>query len=43
MLYPAVNHVRDGYRRSVYEEDAIYYRIVDGVVEIANIIGQQDF
>ena len=41
-LYQAVDYIRQGYRRSVCGVDNIYYRIVDGNVEIMNIIGQQD-
>ena len=41
-LYPAVDHIRKGYRRSVCGVDSIYYRIVDDTVEIMAIIGQQD-
>lgn len=41
-LYSAVNHVREGYRRSVCGADSIYYRIADVDVEIMAIIGQQD-
>jgi len=41
-LYPAVEHIKDGYRRSVCGSDSIYYRIVDGTVEVMRIIGRQD-
>lgn len=41
-LYPSVDHIKDGYRRSICGVDAIYYRIVDGHVEIMRIIGRQD-
>ena len=41
-LYPAVDHIRKGYRRSVCGVDSIYYRILDDTVEIMAIIGQQD-
>ena len=41
-LYQSVDYIREGYRRSVCGIDNIYYRIVDGHVEIMNIIGQQD-
>ena len=43
--YPAVDEIRDGYRRSVCGTDSVYYRIVDdetNVVEIMAIIGKQD-
>ena len=41
-LYPSVDDIREGYRRSVCGVDHIYYRIVDGTVEIMAILGQQD-
>ncbi len=41
-LYPAVNHIREGYRRSVCGVDSIYYRIKGEQVEIMNILGRQD-
>ena len=41
--YVSVNHIRQGYRRSVCGVDSIYYRIAgDGMVEIMTIIGRQD-
>jgi len=40
-LYPAVDYIREGYRRSVCGVDSIYYRIKDDVVEIMGIIGRQ--
>ena len=42
LLYPAVEEVRVGYRRSVCGTDSIYYRIEGETVEIMAIIGQQD-
>ncbi len=41
-LYPAVDHIRDSYRRSVCGADSIYYRLVDGGVEIMRVLGRQD-
>jgi len=41
-LYPAVDHIRAGYRRSVYGSHSIYYRIDGQGVVIARILGQQD-
>ncbi len=41
-LYPPVDHVRQGYRRSVFEGLSIYYRIDDGFVVIARVIGRQE-
>lgn len=40
--YPAVDHIRAGYRRSVCGVDSIYYRIDNDVVEIMAILGSQD-
>lgn len=41
-MYPAVDHIRDGYRRSVCGVDSIYYRILDGEIEIMRVLGRQD-
>jgi toxin ParE1/3/4 len=41
-LYPAVDHIRDGYRRSVCGVDSIYYRILGAEVEIMRVLGRQD-
>jgi toxin ParE1/3/4 len=41
--YPAVEHIRKGYRRSVCGVDSIYYRLADdGIVEVMAILGRQD-
>jgi toxin ParE1/3/4 len=41
--YPAVEHIRKGYRRSVCGVDSIYYRVADdGSVDIMAILGNQD-
>ncbi|MEE9491792.1 MAG: type II toxin-antitoxin system RelE/ParE family toxin [Gammaproteobacteria bacterium] len=42
-LYQSVDNIRKGYRYSVCGVDTIYFRIEDGVVQIMNIIGSQDF
>lgn len=42
LMYPSINHIRDGYRRSVCGVHAIYYRITDNVVEIMRILRSQD-
>ena len=42
LLYPAVDDIREGYRRSVCGVDSVYYRIAGDTVEIVAIIGQQD-
>ena len=41
-LYPAVEHVHEGYRRSVCGVETVYYRIYDDYIEIMAVIGQQD-
>ena len=41
-LYQAVDDIREGYRRSVCGVDSIYFRVVDGAVEIMRILGQQN-
>jgi toxin ParE1/3/4 len=41
MLYPAVEHIRTGYRRSVCGVHSIYYRIEDNTVEIMRILKHQ--
>ena len=41
-LYPAVDPIRPGYRRSVCGEHSIYYRIDANDVEIVRVLGQQD-
>ncbi len=41
-LYPSVNHIRKGYRKSVCGVDTIYYRITESGVEIMRILGRQD-
>lgn len=38
----AVDHIRPGYRRSVYRVNTIYYRIENGGVVIARVLGRQD-
>ena len=42
LLYPAVDHIRDGYRRSVCGAHSIYYRIDGQSVEIMRVLGRQD-
>jgi len=41
-LYPEVAHLGEGYRRSICENEVIYYRIVDKGIFIMAIIGRQD-
>lgn len=40
--YSAVDHIREGYRRSVCGVHAIYYRIEGQDVEIIRVLGRQD-
>jgi toxin ParE1/3/4 len=41
--YPAVDHIREGYRRSVCGVHSIFYKICGDHIEIMRIIGQQDY
>ncbi len=41
-LYPAVDHIRAGYRRCAHQNDSIYYRVGIEAVEIVAILGRQD-
>jgi len=42
LLYNAVDHIRKGYRRSVFGAHSIYYRIENDVVVITAILRAQD-
>ena len=41
-LYPLVEHIRKGYRRSVCGVHSIYYRTDHDGVEIVRVLGRQD-
>ena len=41
-LYPAVDHIRKGYRRSVFGVHSIYYTILDGKILITRVLGRED-
>ena len=41
-MYPSIDYIRQGYRASVCGVDTIYYRVVDDMVEIMNVLGKQD-
>lgn len=41
-MYPAVDDIREGYRRSVYEKHAIYFVIDGDTVEIRAVVKFQD-
>ena len=40
--YPSVDHIREGYRRSVCGVDSIYYRLNGELTEIMRVLGRQD-
>lgn len=40
--YQSVDYIREGYRRSVFGVDSIYYRVSGDVVEIMRVLGRQD-
>ena len=42
LQYPAVDHVRPGYRRSICGAHSIFFRIDGAMVEIIRILGRQD-
>lgn len=41
-LYPRVDHIRPGYRRSVYGVHSIYYRETGTTVEIMRVLSRED-
>ena len=41
-LYPAIDDIREGYRRSVCGAHSIYFRIDSEGVEILRILGRED-
>lgn len=43
LLFPAVEHIRPGYRRSVCGAHAVYFRVTTTGVEVMRLIGRQDF
>ncbi len=42
LLYPAVDDIREGYRRSVCGSHSIYYRIDPDEIVIMRILGRED-
>jgi len=42
LLYPAINDIREGYRRSVCGKHSIFYRISDTRIEIIAILKRQN-
>lgn len=41
-LYPAMDHIRAAYRRSVYGAHSIYYQLSDDGLEIVRVLGRED-
>lgn len=41
--YPAIDYIRQGYRRSVCGSHSIYYRVGTEYIEIMRIVGQENF
>tara|TARA_R110002073_G_scaffold68404_2_gene170043 strand:+ start:94 stop:399 length:306 start_codon:yes stop_codon:yes gene_type:complete len=41
-MYPSVDHIREGYRRSICGVDSIFYRLNGDTVEIMRILGRQE-
>jgi len=41
-LYPLIEHIHSGYRRSVFRGHSIYYRIDEQGITIMRILGRQD-
>ena len=41
-LYPTIDHIREGYRRSTYGSHSIYYRIEPNRIIIVRILSKQD-
>ncbi|MDP6812935.1 MAG: type II toxin-antitoxin system RelE/ParE family toxin [Alphaproteobacteria bacterium] len=42
LRYPKVDHIRQGYRRCVFEVHSIYYRIEGDTAQIIRILGRED-
>ena len=42
LRYPSIDHIKQGYRRSVYRSHSIYYRVGENDVFIVRILGRQD-
>ena len=42
LMYPAVDGIRDGYRRAVYRKHSIYYVVDNKAVEIRAVVKYQD-
>jgi toxin ParE1/3/4 len=42
LMYPAGDHIREGYRRSVYEKHWIYFVVEGSVVEVQAVVKRQN-
>lgn len=42
LRYPPVDHICEGYRRSVCGVNSIYYRVDGADIEIMRVLGRQD-
>jgi len=42
LRYPTVDHIRPGYRRSVFGVHIVYFRITGDIVEIMAVLRAQD-
>ena len=42
LMYPAVDDIRPGYRRCVYEAHSVYYMLGEEEVLVIRILGMQD-
>ena len=42
LMFPSVDQIRSGYRRSVYKGQSIYFMIDEGGVLIVRILGRHD-
>lgn len=42
LFYPTVDHIRAGYRLSIYGVHSIYFYIKEDYVEIVRVLGRQD-
>lgn len=42
LLYPAVDEIRTGYRRSVYRAHSVYYQVDGDKIEIVRVLGREN-
>ncbi len=41
-MYPAVDQVREGYRRSLYGVNSVYYRVSSTHIDIIRVLGREN-